>query len=130
MSVTKQMFVDAIQTLENGDGEGTVYYEVGRLKDGRALCLVFGYEDGYDPDLCHQRMFGNTLYTLCCKLAINIDDLQCDYDIDWYMPWSENGDVYDTNGAVVDDLDVLVDSYNDEAKTIIQGMDNGTLKLE
>ena len=29
-----------------------------------------------------------------CKIAYNCDDLQCDYDCDWYMPSHKDGDVW------------------------------------
>lgn len=34
-------------------------------------------------------------YTICCKMAVNCDDLQCDYDVDWVMPFDEGGYVMD-----------------------------------
>jgi hypothetical protein len=36
-----------------------------------------------------------------CKIAYNCDDLQCDYDIDWYMPrHKDDGDVWDTETSL------------------------------
>lgn len=55
-------------------------------------------------------------YTLCGKLAINIDDLQCDYDIDWAMP-EVGGVVWDTDTAVT--IEAL-EFWNNQAKELLE----------
>lgn len=37
---------------------------------------------------------------LIVKLAKNIDGLQCDYDIDWNMPMTDTGDVFETEYTI------------------------------
>lgn len=79
-------FESAIETLlKNKDG--TVYQKVATFDDGVDLYLVFGWDSGFDetPE-AYQEKEGNTWWTICAKLAVNTDDLQCDYDIDWRMP--------------------------------------------
>lgn len=125
--ITKEMFENAVKAFEDDDAvNGTVYYPVRHLKDGRYLCLVFGWVDGYqDGNEDYQR----DGYTLCCKLAINIDDLQCDYDTDWYMPWDSKGDVYDTDMALTKGFDD-VDWYNKQADIITEMLNTNKLECK
>ena len=125
--ITSKMFKDAIKAFDDdNDINGVVYYPVKRLDDGRDLCIVFGYVDGYtDGDEDYQR----DGYTLCCKLAINIDDLQCDYDIDWWMPWDKDGNIYDTDMALTKDYDD-VSWYNQQAEIIAKMLNAGELECE
>ena len=124
--ISKKEFAKCIkQALKNP--HGTVWFEMGRLKHGEMLCLVFGWEDCYDSIEEYQIKEGDTFYTLCAKLAFNGDDLQCDYDIDWIMPYDEEtGVVWDTSMAVVGAGDA--DFYNKEAEAIIDRYDNGVIK--
>lgn len=128
-SITKKDFQSAVKTLKKHT-EGVVYQPVDTLDDGRDLCLVFGYSDGYDEgDAPHQIKQGKTVYTLCAKLAVNIDDLQCDFEVDWFMPWNQMGDVVDTCEAV-DGSDFQVDYYNAMAKELIENLNNGILEVK
>jgi len=125
--ITRKMFEDAVKAFEHCDTiNGTVYYPVKHLKDGRNLCLVFGWVDGYQDGGEDYQRDG---YTLCCKLAINIDDLQCDYDVDWYMPWDSKGEVYDTNMALTRGFDD-VDWYNKQANIIAKMLDTNKLECK
>lgn len=74
-------FESAIETLlKNKDG--AVYQKVATFDDGVDLYLVFGWGEGYDEtDDAYQEKEGDRIYTICAKLAVNTDDLQCDYDI-------------------------------------------------
>lgn len=126
--ITKKEFEKDIKEMVEDKDWGTWSYPLITLDDGRELCLVVGWEEGYDKGEKFQREENGEIYTLCGKVAINIDDLQCDYDMDWYMPYSEDGDIYDTNMALegADDLDFFVG----EAKVIAEMMNKGELKLE
>lgn len=127
MGITKEDYNKLVETaLAHKDG--VAWHTMGTLEDGRDLCLVMGYEEGYDRGEKYQDEIEGTIWTLCQKLAVNIDDLQCDYGMDWYMPWDKkSGDVWDTDMAVSDDSDV--DWYNDQAKEIIKGLEDGTLEV-
>lgn len=61
------------------------------------------------------------------KIAINIDDLQCDFDYDWAMPLMKDGDVYDSEHAIDDKS---FDYLTDEAEFVMAELKNGTLKIE
>lgn len=110
---------------ENEDG--VAWLSMGKLKDGRELCLVFGWSSGYEKGEDYQKKVGDELWTLCSKLAVNIDDLQCDYEIDWYMPYYEDGDVCDTEMAVSKSFDL--DYYKKEAKELIKLLNKGEITV-
>ena len=126
--ITRKEFENAINEMVANKDSGVWYCPLQTLENGQELCLVLGWEEGYDKGEKYQQEVDGTIYTLCGKVAVNIDDLQCDYDVDWYMPYTEDGDVYDTNTAIADadDLDFFVG----EAKTIAEMMNNGELKIE
>lgn len=130
-------FESAIETLlKNKDG--TVYQKVATFDDGVDLYLVFGWDSGFDetPE-AYQEKEGNTWWTICAKLAVNTDDLQCDYDIDWRMPTYKGDDVvdvYDTERGVAKleasgdkDYLKLADYYNEEVKDIVSLYNKGEL---
>ena len=123
--MNQEQIEDLIKTASTQDGVSWV--KMGKLNDGRELCLVFGWDVGYDKGEAYQQQVGDTLYTLCSKLAVNIDDLQCDFDMDWYMPYEEDGEVYDTCMAVTKPFDFKW--YREEADTIIEKLNNGELKV-
>lgn len=80
-----------------------------------------------DSDAQYQiRQFGKT-WSLCGKIAINIDDLQCDFDYDWAMPLTKFGDVYDSEHAIDDKS---FDYLKDEAEFVMIELKNGNLKIE
>lgn len=114
------------------DNDGVAWVKMGTLPDGRELCLVFGWCEGYDPDddMIQKTVDhgGSYTFTLCSKLAVNIDDLQCDYDFDWHMPsWKNDGEVCDTDMAVCKKFDL--DYYIGESKAIIKGFEKGELEV-
>lgn len=127
--ITKNDIENAVKTLRDNNN-GTVYQVVGYTQDGQGLYLVMGYQDGYEKGEKYQTIEGEKIYTLCGKLACNVSSLQCDYDVDWYMPWQSNGDVYDTDTAITDDFQSLADFYNQSAKEIIALMNKGDLVVE
>lgn len=124
VKITKKLFKDAIKARKDFI-DGVTYIPVRHLKDGRDLCLVFGYEQGYARGDADYQVDD---YTLCAKLAVNIDDLQCDYDIDWYMPWDKDGNIYDTDMSVTKDCS-SADWYNEAADIIANKLDNGELEV-
>ena len=129
--ITKKQFLDCVNTAKNNP-DGTVWHVMGKLKDGRELCLVFGYEEGYEDGEDYQIKQGDETWTLCCKLAVNIDDFQAGYNYDWYMPSDKKtGDVWDTDMAVCigDGTPSSLDWYNEQAKAIIKAFDRGELEV-
>lgn len=88
-----------------------------------------GFVGGYDAGEKYQIKIGEELCTLCGKVAVNIDDLQCDYDFDWYMPWDKDGDIYDTETAV-GDLESTFSYLFNEAKYVMDELEQGNLIME
>lgn len=136
MPITRQQYIDMVEQAKNNP-DGTVWHVMETLNDGRQLCLVMGYQEGYDKGEPYQiTTKSGEVLTLCEKLAVNIDDLQCDYDVDWYMPWDKkSGEVWDTDTSVWDctkenEWDFGSEYYlNDAALRIAEGLNNGTLEV-
>lgn len=123
-------FESAIETLlKNKDG--TVYQKVATFDDGVDLYLVFGWDSGFDetPE-AYQEKEGNTWWTICAKLAINADDLQCDYNYDWRMPEVDDNEVCNTEIGLAKNQDFVyvADLFNSEAKEIVERYNKGELR--
>lgn len=56
------------------DSNGCTWVDMETLEDGRKLSLVMGYQKGYDEGEEFQTKDNGTVWTLCAKLAVNIDD--------------------------------------------------------
>ena len=95
LSKEAQFLKNAYEALKDGS-PATYYYDLG-LDSG--LHLVVG---GCDNEIC-------------VKVAYNCDDLQCDYEYDWYMPTYKNGEC----AFVEDTLDETTD-WNEEAKYLVK----------
>lgn len=128
--VTLNDLETAIKTMQNAYIDGCYYFTLDHLDNGKAIALVIGYESDYEYGDCkYQSRLGDVTFTLCGKIAFNCDDLQCDYDFDWHMPWNKDGDVYDTDTAIDGTQDQL-NWWLEEAERIISGLNNGELKAE
>jgi hypothetical protein len=130
MKTTKTDFIKALESAQESI-LGVIYLPVERLNDGRDLCIVLGwttdYEKGYLPSSRYEKEVDGFLYTLCGKLAVNIDDLQCDYDIDWYQPYDDKGEVFDTEIVIGGESDY--EWFVKQAKDIAGLMNKGVLKV-
>ena len=124
-----------LKEFENGIKEmlkypdGCVYFKVGKTPEEKDGAVVLGFVRGYDEGDKYQIKIDNEVYTLCGKVAVNIDDLQCDYDFDWYMPWGGDGDVYDTETTIGE----LEWSYNwlfGEAEYVLAELKDKVLTVE
>lgn len=114
-----------VREVEQTEGVGWV--EMGDLPDGRKLCFVVGWGEGYEKgDGEIQKEVCDRIFTVCGKLAVNVSDLQCDYDMDWYMPSNKNGDVYDTDEAYDEEN---LSWWESEAEKIIELFKNGELQV-
>ena len=82
------------------------------------MAIVMGWENGFDND-ADENPNANGSWRICTKLAYNCDDLQCDYGVDWEMPYDEaTGNVDDTDGEYfsVEDVYCLYDKWKNEYK--------------
>lgn len=128
-NVSIKEFKNAIDTMLNGYIDGVSYIPLSKTDDGKTIAIVIGWQDGYDDGEDYQVKVGTKTYTLCGKIAINIDDLQCDYDFDWYMPSNKSGDIYDTDTALSGDYKRDLAWLLSEAKEMINLMNKGVLTI-
>lgn len=84
---------DAYADLTN-KGEGTWYHKLGN--NLYYVMAASGDPDNYDAEDVKLFATSEDGYIIMGKIAVNIDDLQSDYDFDWFMPYEEDGDVWDT----------------------------------
>lgn len=135
--VSIEDFKNAIDTMLNGYIDGVSYLPLGKTDDDKTIAIVIGWQDGYGNDRNGQcdgekwqvKYGDNLIFTLCAKVAINIDDLQCDYNFDWYMPSDEDGDIYDTDTALTGDYKCDLEWLLGEAKEMIKLMKKGVLTI-
>jgi len=82
-------FANAVSEVEENHFEGTYHWHLGSDDNGNDWAIVMAYMDYNDN--------GNE--ELCAKLAYQPSNsiMQCDYDIDWLMPYDEeSGEVWYT----------------------------------
>lgn len=66
--------------------------------------IVIGWGAGFDEQ--EKTSFSDGEYRICSKIAYNDNALQCDYDIDFVMPYDkETGEVYDTDTELGTDFE-------------------------
>ena len=114
------------QIPEKKEYSGCWYWTLGNI-GSYTFAVVMGWEPGYedDPDdpLCDEN------HHLAIKLACQPDNsaMQCDFDVDWEMPYDpETGDVDDTSTAVYisDTTEHIEDTLSSILKTYITYRDN------
>lgn len=124
--ITEKDIREKVEWVRKNDG--VAWFRMGQLEDGRELALVIGWGEGYEKNECDiQEQVGDTLYTICSKLAVNIDDLQCDYSWDWYMPWDKDGEIWDTETTVPNDYKIPLDWYIEESKAMLKAFKKGEI---
>ena len=119
---------DSVKELENGSQSTYFYY----LQDD--LYSVVGVEEGHSYDK-NDEGYARTPdgYVICSKVAYNYDELQYDYNGDWYMPYDpETGDVWDTDSGVLEDENFkeLAKYHLQECKKMARELKKGTLIAE
>lgn len=127
--ITLKDYENGIKTMLNNYIDGVVYFKLGETEDGKTIALVLGYEEGYDKGEAYQATMGDVVLTLCGKIAVNIDSLQCDYDFDWYMPSNDKGDVYDTSTALSKDHAKDLAWFMSEAEEVIKELEAKALTI-
>ena len=85
--LTKE-FIKAVDTMKNKK-EGTYYWTLPMDDEENDWAIVLGYSDGFDDK--EQDEFTDGTWRLCAKFAFQPHNsiMQCDYDVDWLMPYDE-----------------------------------------
>lgn len=76
-------------------------------QDDNDWAVVFGWTDGFE-EATEKSWYEDGESRLCCKLGFQPDNsaMQCDYDIDWDMPYDEStGEVCDSELNVDESFD-------------------------
>ena len=111
-------FINAVADMKNTKANGTYHWILGRDENDNDWAIVLGWADGFDAEENDACTDGT--WRLCVKLAYQPCNslMQCDYDIDWLMPYDEEtGEVDDTevsiypNTDLEETIDWLLDCY-------------------
>ena len=105
-------FKDAVNEMKTQKHPIGTYYWILQRENGLDWAIVLGWNDGFDCTLKDEYLNGT--YRLCAKFAHQSSKsiMQCDYVIDWFMPYNEeSGYVDDTEVSIYtcDDLDKTAD---------------------
>ena len=92
---------EAIKYMKRNKSYATYYWILGRDTDNNDWAIVLGWADGFDVTESDDCTDGT--WRLCVKLAYQPWNsvCQCDYDVDWLMP-------YDEETGEVDDMEVSI----------------------
>ena len=67
--------------------------------------LVLAWCDGFDNE-GDDKQFKFNSYRICGKIAFNNSYMQSDYELDWDMPWYEDGEVCFTDCSIEEEKDI------------------------
>lgn len=100
-------FTAAVREMSMSHFPGTYHWPL-EERDGNDWAIVLGWSPGFEED---GTKYTDGTYGLCAKVAYQPSNsmLQCDYDVDWLMPYDESGEVYDTEISISDDTESIVD---------------------
>lgn len=100
-------FTNAVEHMRKSNGYGTYYWWLDEDDKGNSWAIVLGWTDGFDKDPNDNNLDGT--WRICVKLAFQPWNsiMQCDYDVDWQMPYDEvTGEVDDTEIAIYSDTNL------------------------
>lgn len=113
-----QEFTAAVEEMRRTHGCGTYYWLIGEDKEND-WAIVLGWADGFEEDPNDNNLDGT--WRICAKMAFQSKRsiMQCDYDIDWMMPYDEeSGEVDDNEISIYSDtnlasvVDWLLECYS------------------
>jgi hypothetical protein len=96
-NILAKEFTKAVAEKRRTHENGTYYWTLGEDDKGNTWAIVLGWAPGFDEEPEDDCTDGT--WRLCAKLAYQPNNslMQCDYDIDWFMPYDEeSGEVDDT----------------------------------
>ena len=100
-------FTKAVAEMRRTHGDGTYYWTLGEDDKGNTWAIVLGWSNGFEPDPNDDCMDG--IWRICAKLAYQPNNslMQCDYDVDWLMPYDEETmEVDDNEISIYPDTDL------------------------
>lgn len=106
-NILAKEFIEAVAEMRRTHGYGTYYWIIGEDDKGNTWAIVLGWQDGYEPEPDDDCMDGK--WRICAKLAYqpNNSIMQCDYDVDWLMPYDEETmEVYDNEVSIYPNTDL------------------------
>lgn len=120
--IDRKDFKNSVEWVKKNH-DGCSHIRVAETKQGD-LCLVFGWGviEEYNEGIYHVEKQG-----VLMKLAVNVDDLQCDFDYDWEMPFDEKGNVWDTMTTAEE---TTLDWIEKEAVEIVKALNEGKVKVK
>ena len=83
--------------------EGCYFWWLDTDNNRNDWAIVLGWADGFEEYDNEEDVLLDGTWHLCAKIAYQPHNsiMQCDYDIDWIMPYDEeSGDVWDTDTTV------------------------------
>lgn len=98
-----------LKEMRSSHDNGTYHWYLGQDKDNNDWAIVLGWQDGYEENKNDDCTVDT--WRICIKLAFQPSNsmLQCDYDIDWLMPYNKKtGDVYDTEYPIYPNSDIAL----------------------
>ena len=101
-------FANAIDNMRKTHENGTYHWILGTDENDNNWAIVLGWLDGFEADETDDCMDGT--WRLCSKLAYQPCNslMQCDYDIDWLMPYDkESGEVDDTEIPIFSNINMI-----------------------
>lgn len=103
----------------NAEKAGCCHHVVAYTDAGTVLAIVIGWSDGFEAAPAGTPNADGT-WRVCAKIAYQHSNnaMQCDFDIDWYMPYNlDTGEVDDTSTEITA-TQANVDWLNDTAKRV------------
>lgn len=88
---------NAIKEMKETHNNGTYHWKLSVDNKRNQWAIVLGWQDGYEEEPEDDCTDGT--WRLCAKLAYQPTNsiMQCDYDIDWLMPYDEETGEVDNN---------------------------------
>jgi hypothetical protein len=112
-------FAAAVEEMRRTHGCGTYCWLLGEDEEND-WAIVLGWADGFEENPNDSNLDGT--WRICAKMAFQSkrNIMQCDYDIDWDMPYDKvTGEVHDNevsiypNTDLAEVIDWLLNCYHD-----------------
>lgn len=115
-----ESFIKAVNEMAQHK-QGCCYWWLDTDYNGNNWAIVLGWQDGYEEDDTDE--LSDKTWHLAAKVAYQPRNsiMQCDYDIDWIMPYDKDGDVWDTSTTIY---------INDNHKETVDWLINQFLEMK